>query len=226
MEVVEKTVNAFLRLLEAFKHSPLTFIILALLIVLGYFVYTQNEYIAELLPNPAAENETFQRTLDRDLQINRTLEDAKEFYGAQGLVIGQFHNGQYDLTNLPFTKVTITYYVGEIDQPTTVYQTRPLSSMNKIMRQMWRDKEKPSCVASEVKNLQDSNYRVRMEALGIEYVTLCPITNIRDYPIGYLSSGFRYTPKEDDVDVLLDYQKTLASRVAGYLQAGFVDEKS
>ena len=225
MELIEKATESFLKLFEAFKQSPLTFIILGLLLVLGYFVYSQNEYIAQLLPNPAEENETFQRTLDRDMQINRTLEDSKEFYGAQGLVIGQFHNGQYDLTNLPFTKVTITYYVGEVDDASAIYQTRPLSSMNKVMREMWRDKRGPSCVAYQTKNLPDITYRQRMEALGMTYVTLCPITNIREYPIGYLSSGFRYVPLEDDVDVLLDYQKTLASRIAGYLQAGEVNEK-
>lgn len=222
---MEKASDIFHRAFNAFRDNPVRFLTFIILCIGVYFIYTQTEYIVSLLPDPHYENAQFQASLKRDSQINASLDDAREFYNAQGIVIGQFHNGQYDLTNLPFTKITITYYSGQTNLTTEeIYTTRPLSSMNQIMRAMWEDKENPQCISRKVSELKDAGYRQRMEATGLKFITLCPITNIRNYPIGYLSTGFPYEPTEDEKDILLDYQFSLSRRVAGYLQTGVVNE--
>lgn len=220
---METVTNNFLKLLEGFRKHPFYFIILFLMAIIGYLMYSQNEYIGTLLRTPEQHSQDFNNSLNRDLQINNTLQDSLAFYGADGIAIAQFHNGQYDLTGLPFIKVSVTYYVGDnIMNEKEVYTTRPLSTMNHIMREMWFDKKQPVCISKEVRDLKDRAYRIRMDAIGIKFLTLCPLTNIRDYPIGYISTGYNSVPTQDEVDIILDYQRTLASRVSGYLNVGEV----
>ena len=108
------------------------------------------------------------------------------------------------------------------EETTELYEARPISTMNTIMLSMWADKEKPVCIAREVSNLKDKQYRARMENVGMKFITLCPLVNLRDYPIGYMSTGYRVVPEQEDREIIMDYQKTLAARIAGYLQEGSV----
>ena len=222
---METANNIFQSLYEKFKESPIVFTAFLILALSSYIIYSQIDSLKDYFPTAEHENAQFNLSLDRDKQINDALEDAREFYNANGITIGQFHNGQYDLTRLPFTKVSITYYSGDLtmEETANLYDARPISTMNKIMLDMWRDKAKPKCVYKNVRELEDVSYRQRMENTGIKIVTLCPIKNIREYPIGYLSVGYdRDDIPEEEIQILLDYQNTLASRIAGYLQEGAV----
>lgn len=226
---METANNIFHSLYEKFKESPLVFTAFLILSLGTYIIYTQVDNLKQYFPTAAHESAQFDASLIRDQQINDALEDSREFYQAKGIVIGQFHNGQYDLTRLPFTKVSVTYYSGDltVEEGRTLYDERPLSTMNRIMLDMWADKNSPKCIAKETQELRDVGYRQRMENLGIKFVTLCPITNIRNYPIGYLSVGYDMEdiPREE-VEILLDYQRTLSARIAGYLQEGAVDARN
>ena len=222
-KVINSLTDAFTKLNSSFKESPVTFIMLFLMAISAYFMYSQAEYIAKLLPNPQEESEMFNKAIERDELINSTLEDYRQFYNAKGMVIAQFHNGRYDLTNLPFTNVSITYYVGDTNaSDSIIYESRPLSTMTQIMKAIWKSPSGPQCVARQVEDLKDKAYRQRMEETGLRFITICPLINIRDYPIGYVSVGYDFVPSKQEQDVLLDYQKTLASRLSGYLQAGEV----
>lgn len=215
-------------LYDKFIQNPLAFTAFIILAVGVYVIYSQVDKLVDYIPTPAYENEQFGVSLNRDKQINDALEDAREFYGADIILIAQFHNGQYDLTRLPFTKVSITYYQGNLnpEEQDNLYSARPLSTMNKMMLRMWTDKENPKCIASRVENLNDILYQQRLQGMGINFVTLCPLTNIRNYPIGYLSAGYRTEETDpESVDIILDYQKTLAARISGYLEEGSIREK-
>ena len=220
--LLEQVGKLFHSLYDKFIENPVMFTAFIILCFGGFIVYREVDNLEDYIPTPEYENAQFDRSLNRDQQINAALEDAKEFYGADGIVIAQFHNGQYDLTRLPFTKVSITYYVGNLNKDETVelYDARPISTMNRTMLDMWADKEKPVCVASETANIEDPQYQYRMENTGMKFVTLCPLTNLRGYPIGYMSNGYRFVPEEEDQEIILDYQRTLSARIAGYLQEG------
>tara|TARA_B100001146_G_scaffold218190_1_gene223620 strand:+ start:637 stop:1335 length:699 start_codon:yes stop_codon:yes gene_type:complete len=222
--VLDSVGKLFHSLYDKFVENPIMFTAFLFLCAGGFIVYREVDNLEDYLPTPEYENAQFDESLNRDRQINSALEDAKEFYGADGIVIGQFHNGQYDLTRLPFTKVSITYYVGNLNEDETgdLYDARPISTMNNIMLEMWGDKEKPICVSKNVDNLKDMGYRSRMQSTGMKFITLCPLTNLRGYPIGYMSNGYRFIPEEEEKEIILDYQRTLSSRIAGYLQEGAV----
>lgn len=187
-------------------------------------VYSQTEYIVSLLPSPKQESQQFQLSLQRDLIINEALENSLEYVSAKNIVISQFHNGQYDLTRLPFTKISTNYYVGQASHlpADELYGPRPLSTMNRLMLEMWKDKEKPTCVAMETQKIPDTSFKLRQEHYGNTFISLCPITNVLDYPIGYIAIGFDFTPKPIEVEALLIYQRNLTARIAGYLQEGVV----
>ena len=224
---MESLNNAFLSLYSKFRENPIFFTAFVVLALGVYIVYSQIDSLKDYFPTAAYEDAQFDASLTRDAQVNAALEDAKEFYSADGVAIGQFHNGQYDLTRLPFTKISITYYVGNLndEEATNLYGERPISTMNKLMLDMWANKNKPICIAKETSEIEDIAYRQRMENTGIEYITLCPLTNIRDYPIGYLSVGYRNeNVDKEKIDILLDYQRTLSARISGYLQEGSVRE--
>lgn len=221
---MEEKVNSFLKMFTHFRESPLQFLTFLLMIFGLFIIYTEMDYIKSFIPDPATESRVFNTALSRDKLINAALEDAKNSYGARAMVIGQFHNGQYDLTRLPFTKVTITYIVGQTDMSSTdIFISRPLSTMNQIMLDMWKDKNKPQCISKRVDQLRDPAYRARMESTKLEYLITCPLVNIRNYPIGYISSGYTMTPDDIRRDELLEYQSSLADRIAGYLQEGSVE---
>lgn len=226
---MEKLNETFHGLFSKFQENPFTFTLFVILCLFSYVIYTQVDTLEQYIPTPEYESAQFEASLTRDEQINASLEDSRVFYDAAGVTIGQFHNGQYDLTRLPFTKVSITYYTGDLSQEQTInlYNARPISTMNNIMLDMWKDKEKPQCIAKATSQLRDIGYKNRMESIGIGFVTLCPLTNIRNYPIGYLSVGYRESdPDPEKIDILLDYQRTLSARIAGYLQEGAIRENS
>lgn len=220
---METVVDSFLRLVESFRKAPLSFLIVLLVVIAIYFSYTQIEYIKTLLPNPEKENAQFQLTLQRDLTINSALQDSQEYLGARVIVISQFHNGQYDLTRLPFTKTSVTYASGDTGlNSNDLYGPRPLSTMNHLMLDMWKDKNNPQCVAMSVKEIEDTAYKLRMEGSGNKFMSLCPITNLLNYPIGYIGIGYDFQPKPEEIPKLLAYEKLMTARIAGYLQDGVV----
>lgn len=220
---METVVDSFLRLVQSFRESPLSFLIVLILIATLYFTYSQIEYIKEIIPNPAKESTQFQMSLKRDLVINDALENSLEYLNAKTVVVAQFHNGQYDLTRLPFTKISVTYAVGSNNMSQEeLYAARPLSTMNHFMLDMWGDKEKPQCIASNTEDLKDAAYRLRQEIEGNKFVSICPITNLLNYPIGYLAIGYGHQPKPEEIPELLNYERLMTARIAGYLQEGVV----
>lgn len=220
---MEKIVSSFLELLKEFQNKPISFIILLLVLVSAYFIYNQSETLSRLIPDPQREGDIFSQSLQRDQQVNQAMEQAKSDLSSDLVGIAQFHNGQYDLTGLPFTKITVTYSTtGEALGPIRVYDTRPLSSMNNIMMEMWRDKSNPVCVMRETSSLRDSAYKDRVEATGLEFISLCPLSNIRDYPIGVLGVGYSRNLTPLEKDRLKLYQRAMAFRISGYLQQGII----
>lgn len=220
----EKKANWFLGIYDAFVQSPVRFLSFVMICVAVFFVYTQHEIITNtvLIPDPGYEAAQFSSSIDRDILINDSLEDFRMDHGAQGAVIGQYHNGQYDLTNLPFQKVTVTYYVGKLENfsDEDVFTTRPISTMARINKSMWKSTYGPTCVGYEVNDIPDVGHRSRMSQLGYSYVQLCPIENIREYPIGYVSVGYDFIPDEQTLSNLREAEQNLANRIAGYLQEG------
>lgn len=219
---MEEKSNWFVRVFEAFKDSPIRFMTFVIICIATFFIYTQHQAITNsiLIPDPSKEAIHFERGISRDLLINQSLEDFITKHKATHSVIVQYHNGQYDLTNLPFHKVSVTYSVGKIsaDISESLYITRPISSMAKLNNDMWHYPGGPRCVGYLTEELQDVSYRARMEGFGYRYTHLCPIENLREYPIGYVSVSYDYIPTEEQRISLEDNMVNLSTRIAGYLQ--------
>ena len=208
---------------EAFKEAPVRFLTFVLVCMAVFMVYSQQDAISEaIIKDPAIEGAEFNSSIDRDILINNSLEDFLQKHSAKAAKISQYHNGQYDLTNLPFHKVTTTYYMGPTNSlvEKDLFLHRPISTMAKTNFAMWREKDEPTCVGYEVEDVPDMAYRMRLNNLGYTYVYLCPIENLREYPIGHIMVAFDFIPEEEGISYLRADEMHLASRIAGYLQEG------
>lgn len=214
---MEKVSDLLFKIYYVYKTEPIKFLGFLLLSVGVYLIYDQTERILDYLPKVNNSNVHFETALKRDALVLKTLESVVVYLDAEAAVIGQYHNGEYDLTNLPFTKVSITYAFGAQGLSTDLmYTTRPLSSMGKISQTMWHSQDTPMCVGRYVSNLKDTAYRNRMMETKMNWIIICPISNILGYPIGYMSAGWYEEP--EDKDAALRYLKIQSDRIAGYLQ--------
>lgn len=218
-------VNSFIQLVDSFRKNPFSFLMMVLLVGTIYLVWTQGSRIEErLFPDPQVESVRFRESMQRDLVVNKALDNARIYLDADVVTLSQFHNGSYDLTTVPFTLVSATYLAGksELDAE-PLYEARPLSSINRTMLEMWADKDNPICMDRLVENLADPQYQDRMETLGLNFVVLCPVTNVLNYPIGYILVGYKSIPGEADIPLMRDYTRTQSTKVSGYLQEGVVE---
>lgn len=214
---MESLISKITELYREFSKSPFHFFAFAVICFGGYILHTELGYIKTLFPSH--NEQYFEVALRRDELINQSLSVSKETLEAEMSAIAQFHNGQYDLTRLPFTSVSITYFSGEIALTTTeVFSSRPLSTINKTMIEMWKSNPTPKCIQYSTDTIPDISYKQRIERSGLAWVSLCPLVNILDYPIGYYAMGYDSIPSEEHKVIIEIYQRTQATKIAGYLQ--------
>lgn len=218
---MEEKSNWFVGVFSAFRSAPAHFIIFVLVLIAGFLVYVQHDKIMSsiLVADPKEEAYYFEQSIKRDILINTSLQNFLTEHKAKNAVIVQYHNGQYDLTNIPFQKISVTYYVGEsIEEDSLVYNTSPVSSMAQVSQDMWKPATGPACVSYRAEEIPDLAFKARVLAMGYAYTILCPIENIREYPIGYVGLNYDFIP-ENTLDIKKDLAD-LSIRVAGYLQEG------
>lgn len=185
---------------------------MALLIVLAaYVLYKSYDLLQSSIVTPTQEADRFKAQLTSTNLVNESIENLAEELGAHSVIIKQFHNGRHDLTGIPFTEATSTYYTMNFND---VKHEEPLSAYNRSLRLMWRNIDRPECIIL-TKGADISTTRYFRE-YGLSRVAICPLTNLLKYPIGTITVGFTAENTLSD-RVILNKTHAIAKGVTGYL---------
>lgn len=178
------------------------------LALMAYVAYKSYDKLERLVITPEEEAAKFAKQLESSELVNKSLEQLKMDLGAEFVVIHQFHNGRHDLTGIPFTEATATFYT---DEPIIIKE--PLAAMGGTLRRMWRKIDAPQCI--EIAAPVDVSSRKYFKEA--DHVVKCPLINLLNYPIGTITVGFSTSAPRYAIPKTLD----VAERVTGYLNAAF-----
>lgn len=211
--MIKEVANAFRQLVNSLSVRPIATMTAIFLIAMSYVAYRSYSTLEELVVTPDEEASRFREQLESSKLVNDSLENLRLSLKAHSVVIKQFHNGRHDLTGIPFTESTATYYTENYDEDTD----EPLSSMNGALRGMWENIRNPKCIISE--KPIDISSKKYMKTHGLTKIVECPLTNLLNYPIGTITVGFSEGNTKDDDAV--EKTSAIAKRVTGYLDNGY-----
>lgn len=185
----------------------------------GYVGVKSYTALQALVVTPDQEAARFEAQLHNADIINRGIEDLRFTLHADNILIRQFHNGRHDLTGIPFTGISTTFYVDPLDndghEPSL---DEPISAMNKSLRQVWQSIDKPECTV--LYSPVDVSTRRYFKTHKLNRAVVCPLVNLLNYPIGVMIVGFSDSSTVSD-DAALTKTSLLAKRVTGYLNSGY-----
>lgn len=197
-------------LVQSLSTKPLATFVAIFLVFSGYMVYKGYDSI---IISPDEEAVRFEKQIKSANIIDDALENLRSELKADNVLIRQFHNGRHDLTGIPFTEASTTYFVDPVDGHDPIKE-EPIGSMHKSIGQMWARIDRPSCVM--LYNPVDISTRRYFKAHNLKSAAFCPLTNLLNYPIGVVVVGF--SEGDTDDEVVLAKTSALAKRVTGYLQ--------
>lgn len=211
--MIKELSDAFRRLVNSLAVRPIATLIAIFLVVTSYIGFKSYNTLEQLVVTPDEEASRFKNQLESSKLVNDSLEHLRSEMGAHSVVIRQFHNGRHDLTGIPFTESTATYYTDNYEG----VDDEPLSAMNGSLRRMWSDIRDPRCVVLSAP--VDTSSRKYFKNYGLTRVIECPLTNLLNYPIGTVAIGFSGGTVNDKVAI--DKTSTIAKRITGYLDNGY-----
>lgn len=211
--MIKEIVEGIKSLASSLSTKPLPTLGAILMLVIAYIGYRSYDTIQDMIITPEEEKLMFQKQVASSTQVMDAIRLLQSNMGAHSVVIKQFHNGKHDLTGLPFTNATPTFYTINYD----IAKERPLSSYDKSVESIWGDDiENPKCVI--IKTPVDNYTGVYMRAYDLERVVMCPLTNLLNYPIGLIVVGFQAKDTKVSDILALREVKSISERVSGYLQ--------
>lgn len=211
--MIKELSDAFKSLVASLSVRPVATLAAVLIISLAYISYQSYSRLEELVVTPAEEASRFREQLESAKLVNQSLNQLKTDLKSHSVIIRQFHNGRHDLTGIPFTETTATYYTEEYD----LSGDEPVSSMNVSLRRIWTKIDKPECTV--LYGPVDSSSRRYFKAYNLQKVVECPLTNLLNYPIGTITVGFSEGSTDDAVAITKT--SAIAKRVTGYLTNGY-----
>lgn len=206
--------EALRRLVNSLSVRPFATILAVLLLYTTYVAYKSYDRLEQLIVTPSEEAQRFKEQLDSAALVNTAIENHRLALNANSVIVRQFHNGRHDLTGIPFTESTVTFYSGG---SYTQSVDEPLSAMNNSLRTMWKRIDRPECIVTYSPNDISSNRYFTEFKLNRE--VQCPLTNLLNYPIGTISVGFSDGNTVSD-EVAIELTTTMAKRITGYLNNG------
>jgi hypothetical protein len=192
---------------------PVATLMAVLIICLGYVSYRSYSTLESMIVTPAEEASRFKEQLESAKLVNESLNQLNADLNGHSVIIRQFHNGRHDLTGIPFTETTSTYYTEDYE----LSGDEPVSSMNESLRMIWKEIDKPECTV--LYGPVDSSSRRYFKAYNLSKVVQCPLTNLLNYPIGTITVGFSAGDTNDTIAV--SKTSAIAKRVTGYLTNGY-----
>lgn len=202
--------NAFRALVASLSVRPFTTLAAFFLLSLGYVVYKSYDTLESLVVTPGEEASRFRAQLESSALVNTAIENLRVSLNAHSVVVRQFHNGRHDLTGLPFTESTTTFYTDKYSPGSD----EPLSSMNTSLKTIWKSIENPACRVTYVPD--DKASRKYFKEYKLIKIVECPITNLLNYPIGMITVGFSDSNTVSD-EVAINRTAAIAKRITGYL---------
>lgn len=226
--MLKEFIDSLKALVDEVAAKPLGAILAVILIMAAYFAFTTSikiDRLNNLAPTANIEQQRFERALDANNQINIAMEETREKLGASRILVKQFHNGRADLTGIPFTSITTTFISSKegFGLSDSAYDTRPLSTMNNTLREIWKSHDKPHCVVKSVKSVRDYELKNLLESRGVNKVAYCPMTNLLNYPVGVISLGYVQTENTPSDQVIMQEMQKLSDKIVGFL--GQIEEQ-
>lgn len=205
--MIKELSEFFKVVVDSLSRHPFATISTVLIAIVLYVGYRTLERIETIAVPPSLEAERFHQQLDSSEQINQSLEALRKEQGAHSVIVRQFHNGKHDLTGIPFTKSSITFYAmdNELEQ-----MEEPLSSMSTSLSKVWSKIDEPSCIVLD--HGIDKNTKHYMDIYDLNIIVVCPMTNLLKYPVGTFTVGYK---NRDLVDI--DKVRSVSTQVTGYL---------
>lgn len=211
--MIKELSDAFARLVNSLSSKPLATIVAVFLVGVSYIAYRSYNALEEMIITPSEEAARFREQLESAQLVNQSIEQLRSDLKANNVVIRQFHNGKHDLTGIPFTEASSTFFTGEYDDP----GDEAVSTMNISLRKMWKQIDRPECVV--LYSPTDSSSRKYFKTYNLTKVVLCPLTNLLNYPVGTIAVGFSVSDTDDALAV--NKTSAIAKRVTGYLSNGY-----
>ncbi len=202
--------SALRQLINSLSIRPLTTLVAIFFISIGYITLKSYDRLEDLVVTPHEEASRFRKQLDNAALVNDAIENLRLTLKANNVVVKQFHNGKHDLTGLPFTESTSTFYTATY----TSLGDEPLSSMNNSLRLMWREIDMPECIV--IYSPSDVSTAKYFAEYKLIKEVRCPLTNLLNYPIGVISVGFSEGNTTND-QAAVTKTAAIAKRITGYL---------
>lgn len=207
---------------KVLKIGQLFMIMLMVVSVSGIFMVGQT--MNRHNPNPQTESVRFAKSLEINRQVQSILDAGRGFANADRFIVRQLHNGQKDLSGIPFQfiKTTAASIRPGVSEPASMYNDYPTSAVNELLYEMFT---KEKCVLVTVQNARDQGLRRLMIELGVVYTITCPMWNDHHFPVGYMSLGYtdenRKRPENEEIFAMVEKD---AVRVATMLTSVTSDE--
>lgn len=213
--MIKELSEALKTLINSLSIRPLATLMAVFIIFAGYVGYKSYDTLQSMIITPHEESHRFKAQLASAALVNDAIEKLKLDLKANSIVVRQFHNGRHDLTGIPFTEATTTFYTSEFDGA----EEEPLSALNKSLMMMWEDKiDRPECII--INKGVDSSTNRYFRKYKLSRAVICPLTNLLNYPIGTITVGFSTSDTSDAI--ALQKTSAIAKRITGYLENGGV----
>lgn len=207
--MIKELSEAFKSFVDSLSRHPFATLSTVLIGIVLYIGYMTLQSIQTIAVPPSLEAERFHEQLAASEQINQALEKLRKDEKAHSVIIRQFHNGKHDLTGIPFTKSSMTFYTMEEEFQEV---EEPLSAMSTSLSRVWNVIDKPECLVISNVGI-DKATKYYMEYYELNKIVVCPMTNLLSYPVGTLTVGY----KQADASVNLEEIRDITVRVTGYL---------
>ena len=210
--MIKELSNALKALVNSLSVRPIATLSAILIILLCFVVYKSYDLLQSMVITPVQEAHRFKAQLKSGSLVNDSIENLAEDLEAHSVIIKQFHNGRHDLTGIPFTEATSTFYTINFE---SIKEEEPLAASNRSLRNMWKDIDNPQCIIL-YRGIDISTKRYFRD-YDLERVAICPLTNLLNYPIGTITVGLMAESTATDNQILTKTSQ-IAKGVTGYLQ--------
>jgi hypothetical protein len=216
--IIKEISDALRRLINSLALRPLPTLAGVLIIVTAYIGYRSYDMLERSIISPTEESERFKAQLESAELVNEAIENLVIDLDAHSVVIRQFHNGRHDLTGIPFTEATSTFYTEQFDE---IKIEEPLSASNRSLRRMWTSIDNPQCIIlTRGIDISTSRYFYKY---GLSRVAVCPLVNPLKYPIGTITVGLSAQSTTSDKEIVARTH-AISKSVVGYLQNAVPEE--
>lgn len=214
--MIKEFSDAFKSLVRSLSIRPLPTLAAILILCTGYIGIRSYRTLENMVVTPEEEAARFEAQLNSAALVNSSIEKLRSDLGAENVVIRQFHNGRHDLTGIPFTETSATYYTSTFEDN----GDEAVSSMNTSLKKIWGGRiDKPECIV--LYGPVDASTGKYFRSYKLAKMIQCPLTNLLKYPVGTITVGFSESDTKLKDDVLLEKTSYIAKRITGYLVNGY-----